>query len=207
MFDGDALADLRPDETNRAKELIEDFMIAANGMTASYLEEKGLPVAATRAALPGALGADRRAGRGAMGEHLPSEPNAQALEDFLKKRRRTADPVRFPDVSLSVVKLLGRGEYVARAPGRAARTGISGWPFGTTPIRPHRTAAFPISSPSACLKPRWPDSPRRMARRAGGLARHCTEQEDNAAKVERQVRKSAAALLLQAGSANGSTPS
>ena len=118
VFDGDVLADLRPNEKNRAKELIEDFMIAANGATASFLEEKGFPSLRRVLRSPDRwerivkLAAD-------LGERLPSEPSARALEEFLAKRRRT-DPARFPDLSFSVVKLLGSGEYVVELPGRRA---------------------------------------------------------------------------------------
>ena len=63
VFDDGALADLLPDEKNRAKELIEDFMIAANGVTAKYLERKGLPSLRRVLRTPEALGPDRRAGR------------------------------------------------------------------------------------------------------------------------------------------------
>ncbi|HWP75144.1 MAG TPA: ribonuclease catalytic domain-containing protein, partial [Methylomirabilota bacterium] len=117
VFDGDLLADLRPDEKNRAKELIEDFMIAANGVTARYLEAKGLP------SLRRVLRAPERWPRlvelaAAQGGRLPPEPDARALEDFLA-RRHQADPERFPDLSLSVVKLLGRGEYAVERPGQS----------------------------------------------------------------------------------------
>src|SRR5438445_3896457 len=117
VFNGDVLADLLPDEKNRAKELIEDFMIAANGVTAKYLEAKGLP------SLRRVLRAPERWARlvelaAAQGGRLPTEPDARALEGFLAQRRRE-DPARFPDLSLSVVKLLGRGEYVVERPGQS----------------------------------------------------------------------------------------
>jgi exoribonuclease-2 len=101
VFDGGVLTALRPDEKNRAKALIEDFMIAANGVTARYLDRKGFPsfrrVLRTPERWPRIveLGA-------AMGERLPAEPSALALEEFLTKRRRS-DPAGFPDVSLSVI--------------------------------------------------------------------------------------------------------
>src|SRR5216117_841743 len=99
VFDGDVLADLVPDEKNRAKELIEDFMIAANGATAKFLEQKGCP------SLRRVLRTPERWERivavaAGLGERLPTEPSARALEEFLAKRRQ-ADPARFPDLSLS----------------------------------------------------------------------------------------------------------
>ena len=116
VFDGDSLTDLKADQKNHATELIEDFMIGANGVTARYLEQKGFP------ALRRVLRSPERWARIVelakdSGGHLPSNPDSAALEEFLELRRQ-ADPARFPDLSLSVVKLLGRGEYVLDLPGQ-----------------------------------------------------------------------------------------
>src|SRR5262245_10889517 len=109
LQDGRA-AQLTRESTNRARALIEDFMIAANGVTAQYLTAKGLP--SIRRVVRSPKRWDRlQAIASELGDQLPPEPNPKALADFLS-RRRLADPVRFPDLSLSVVKLLGRGEYV-----------------------------------------------------------------------------------------------
>src|SRR5262249_48720693 len=102
---------------NRAKNLIEDFMIAANGVVARFLEGNRFPVLRRIVRSPerwqriAAIAAD-------FGERLPGEPDAAALNAFLL-RRRAADPVRFPALSLTVIKRLGRGEYVASFPGQA----------------------------------------------------------------------------------------
>ena len=116
MFDGDSLTDLQADQKNRATELIEDFMIGANGVTARYLEQKGFP------ALRRVLRSPERWARIVelakdAGERLPPNPDSAALQEFLEERRQ-ADPAGFPDLSLSVVKLLGRGEYVLEFPGQ-----------------------------------------------------------------------------------------
>ena len=116
VFDGDSLTDLQADQKNRATELIEDFMIGANGVTARYLEQKGFP------ALRRVLQSPERWARIVelakdQGGHLPPNPDSAALEEFLEERRQ-ADPTHFPDLSLSVVKLLGRGEYVLDLPGQ-----------------------------------------------------------------------------------------
>lgn len=110
IFDGGVLTELRLEQKNRAKELIEDFMIAANRATVAYLKEKGVP------SFRRVLRSPERWQRimevaSRWGEHLPPEPDASALEAFLVKRRK-ADPLRFPDLSLTIVKLIGRGEYV-----------------------------------------------------------------------------------------------
>jgi VacB/RNase II family 3'-5' exoribonuclease len=195
VFDGDSLTDLRADEKTRAHELIEDFMIAANGVTARYLDRRAFP------SLRRVLRSPERWARivefaASLGERLPSAPDAAALESFLGKRRE-ADPARFPDVSLSVVKLLGRGEYVLELPGRAAEghfgLAVKDYTHSTAPNRrfpdlvTHRLLKAALAGRSA------PYSSGEL----GELAQHCTEQEDAASKVERQVRKSAAALLLE----------
>ena len=195
LFDGDALADLRVDEKNRAKELIEDFMIAANGVTARYLEKKGFP--SLRRVLRSPERWERIAEMAAvLGERLPSEPSAPALEGFLRSRRQ-ADPGRFPDLSLSVVKLLGRGEYVLELPGRRAEghfgLAVNDYTHSTAPNR-----RFPDLVAQRLLKAALEGRPVPYGNEElGEMAQHCTAQEDNATKVERQVRKSAAALLLQ----------
>jgi VacB/RNase II family 3'-5' exoribonuclease len=194
VFDGEVLSDLRPDEKNRAKELIEDFMIASNGVTAKYLERKGSP------SLRRVLRAPERWERivelaASLDGRLPPQPSAPALEDFLA-RRRQADPIRFPDLSLSVVKLLGSGEYVAELPGQAVdgHFGLAARNY-THSTAPNRR--FPDLVTQRLLKAAMAGRPAPYAIDGlVGLARHCTEQEDSAAKVERQVRKSAAALLL-----------
>ncbi len=118
VFDGDVLADLRPDEENRAKELIQDFMITANTATARFLEQARFP--SIRRALREPERWDRIVSlAGGLGETLPPAPDAHALQAFLLERR-AADPERFPDLSLSVVKLLGSGEYDVELPGQPA---------------------------------------------------------------------------------------
>ena len=194
VFNGDVLADLLPDEKNRAKELIEDFMIAANGVTAQYLERKGLP------SLRRVLRTPERWERivdlaKTLGERLPAEPSAGALEEFLTRQQK-ADAVRFPDLALSVVKLLGSGEYAVQRPGQKSNghfgLAVRDYAHSTAPNR-----RFPDLITQRLLKAALAARPAAYGdEELEALARHCTEQEDNAAKVERQVRKSAAALLL-----------
>ena len=119
MFEGDEVRDLDVERKNRATEIIEDFMIAANGETARYLAAEAVPDDPTG-------GARRRRRWDRIvelarehGTALPATPDSVALDAFLVKAR-AADPERFPDLSLSVIKLLGAGEYVAEQPGAAA---------------------------------------------------------------------------------------
>ena len=194
VFSGDTLADLRPDDPNRAKALIEDFMIAANSVTATYLDAKGFP------SLRRVLRTPRRWERiveiaTQLGERLPAQPDASALQQFLN-RRRAADPARFGDLSLSVVKLLGSGEYAVERAGEQ----IDGH-FGlATKDYTHSTAPnrrFPDLTTQRLLKAAMAGRPAPATYdELKILAQHCTVQEDSAAKVERQVQKSAAALLL-----------
>jgi exoribonuclease-2 len=196
VFDGDALQDLRPDRKNRAKELIEDFMIAANGVVARYLEAKKLP--SIRRVLRAPKHWDRIVQLAAdAGERLPATPDAVALDALLGKLR-AAEPERFPDISLSVIKLLGSGEYALEMPGAPSEghfgLAVRDYTHSTAPNRRFPDVITQRILKAALANSASPYSPDELKT----LAMHCTLQEDNATKVERQVAKSAAALLLAA---------
>ncbi|PYQ51742.1 MAG: ribonuclease II [Acidobacteria bacterium] len=130
-----------------------------------------------------------------LGERLPPDPDAKALEEFLVRRRR-ADPLRFPDLSLAIVKAMGAGEYVVESPGGPAighfGLAVRDYAHSTAPNR-----RFPDLIAHRLLKSALVGAPPAYTREElESLARHCTEQEDAANKVERQLRKSAAACLL-----------
>ena len=117
-FDGDHIRELEVDKKNRATDIIEDFMIAANGVTARYLSSRKFPSIRRVVRVP------KRWERiveiaGDHGFTLPDNPDSKALEEFLIKEK-TADPLRFPDLSLAVIKLLGPGEYISELPGETA---------------------------------------------------------------------------------------
>ena len=194
VFEGELLLDLRQEQGNRAKELIEDFMIAANGVAARFLAQRGLP--SLRRVLRTPERWDRLVAlANGYGASLPEAPNAGALNDFLVSRERS-DPSRFFDLSLAVVKLLGRGEYAldlpgAQSPGHFALS-VQDYTHSTAPNR-----RFPDLITQRLIKAALENRHAPYAsRELDQLASHCTLQEDNAAKVERQVQKSAAALLL-----------
>jgi VacB/RNase II family 3'-5' exoribonuclease len=195
VFDGEVLTDLEVEGTNRAKALIEDFMIAANGVTARYLEARSYP--SLRRVLRSPERWERIVALAAgLGGRLPAEPDAAALEAFLTKRRR-ADPLRFPDLSLAVVKLMGRGEYVVEFPGQTVPghfgLAVQAYTHSTAPNR-----RFPDVIAQRLLKAALARRPAPYpSAELEELAQHCTEAEDRANKVERQVGKSAAALLLE----------
>ncbi len=195
VFDGDTVVDLMVERPNRARQLIEDFMIAANGVTARFLDQKGLP------SLRRVVRSPERWQRivavaKELGDALPPEPDSKALSDFLARRHR-ADPLRFPDLSLVIVKLLGSGEYVVERPGAPAvghfGLAVRDYTHSTAPNR-----RFPDLITQRLLKAALSGQPAPYTEGdLEALAAHCTEKEDDAEHVERQVRKSAAALLLE----------
>jgi exoribonuclease II len=195
VFDGDAIVGMAIQQKNRARQLIEDFMIAANGVTARYLSARDVP------SLRRVVRSPERWQRivevaAQYQERLPPEPDARALEAFLVRRRK-ADPLRFPDLSLVIVKLMGAGEYVVERPGQAPvghfGLAVRDYSHSTAPNR-----RFPDLITHRLLKAAMGGQPSPYAApELESLAAHCTEQEDDADKVERQVRKSAAALLLE----------
>ena len=194
VLDAGVLRDLRPDEPNRAKELIEDLMVAANGVTAQFLARKGY--AALRRVLRTPKRWDRIVALAQeLGERLPVEPSAAALNAFLQ-RRRAADPTAFPDLSLSVIKLLGSGEYAVESPGAPIEghfgLAVQDYTHSTAPNRRFPDLITQRLIKAALVGAATPYSPAELQ----ALAVHCTTQASNAAKVERRVGKSAAALLL-----------
>ena len=195
VFQDGRLVDLRADEKNRAKDLIADLMIAANSATARYLSEQGFP--SLRRLLQAPRRWDRIVGLAAgHGVQLPAAPDALALDRFLCARR-LADPGGFADLSLAVVKMLGSGEYAA-APAGATGLGhfglaVNDYAHSTAPNR-----RFPDLVTQRLLKAAIAGAPSPYAAEAlTAIAQHCTLQEDNASKVERQVLKAAAAWLLE----------
>jgi exoribonuclease-2 len=194
VYEGETLVDMRADSRNQAKDLIEDFMIAANSVAARYLEKKGLP------SLRRVLKAPERWNRivqlaSGFGYKLPDAPDAVALDAFLKSRS-AADPEHFPDLSLSLIKLLGAGEYSLEVPGQSIQghfaLAVRDYTHSTAPNR-----RFPDLITQRLLKAAiMGDAIPYTNAELSELAAHCTVQEDNAKKVERRVLKSAAALLL-----------
>lgn len=195
VFNGDELTALETDEPNRAKSIIENFMVAANGVTARYLTARNFPSIRRVVRVP------QRWDRiveiaGQHGFSLPAVPDSKALEEFLVKEK-AADPLRFPDLSLAVIKLLGSGEYVADMPGDQPPghfgLAVKDYSHSTAPNR-----RYPDLLTHRLLKAALDAKPVPYdGGRLEALAVHCTEAEDEATKVERRVEKSAAALLLQ----------
>jgi exoribonuclease-2 len=195
VFEDDSVRGLQVERRNRAKAVIENFMIGANGVTARYLADRHLPSLRRVVRTPARW--DRIVDLASQqGETLPAEPDGRALEEFLA-RQKARDPVRFPDLSLAVIKLLGPGEYVVERPGETVEghfgLAVRDYSHSTAPNR-----RFPDLVTQRLLKAALFSSPVAYGDdELDVLAEHCTEMEDEANKVERLVRKAAAALLLE----------
>ncbi|HEX3728189.1 MAG TPA: RNB domain-containing ribonuclease [Opitutaceae bacterium] len=194
VFEAGELKDLAAETRNRARDLIEDCMIAANGVVARFLAARNFPVMRRIVRTP------RRWDRlvalaGTYHFALPEEPEAKALQGFLDAARQK-DPKGFAALSLVVIKLMGRGEYVVELPGGKAQghfgLAVRDYAHSTAPNRrfPDLITQRLIKAALAGTAPPYPSD------ELAALAAHCTQEEDAAKKVERQVAKSAAAILL-----------
>jgi exoribonuclease-2 len=195
VFAGNVLRDMTLEKENRAKEIIEEFMVAANGVTARHLTVHKVQTLRRVVRVPKRwdriveLAAD-------WGVTLPQYPDNRALEHFLNSAR-LADPANFADLSLNVIKLLGSGEYMVERLGGSI-TGHFGlaekaYTHSTAPNR-----RYPDLITQRVLKASLSGQPLAYGEaELKDLAGHCTAAEDAARKVERQVLKSAAAILLQ----------
>ncbi len=195
VFDGDQIQSLALLQKNRAKEIIEDFMIAANGVAARYLSEKGFPSIRRVVRTPKRWERIVELAQ-EHGYKLPGYPDAVELEKFLNQQRAN-DPMRFPDLSLAVIKLLGAGEYAVDLPDESSpgHFGLAVKDYTHT-TAPNRRYTDLITH--RLLKAALDGAPVPYEQdELEFLARHCTEEEDAVNKVERQVGKSAVALLLE----------
>jgi exoribonuclease-2 len=195
LFEQNQIRELEIEEKDRAKDIIENFMIAANGVTARYLASKNYP--SIRRVVRQPKRWDRIVEVAAEhGYSLPDEPDSRALENFLNLQQKK-DPLRFPDLSLVVIKLLGSGEYIADLPGETTPghfgLAVKDYSHSTAPNRRFTDLITQRLLKAALQNQPAPYAPRELE----ALAKHCTEQEDAANKVERRVSKSAAALLIE----------
>ena len=195
VFDNDEITRLDVERKNRAKDIIEDFMIAANGVTARYLAVKRYPSLRRIVRTPKNW---NRIVQLALERSftLPEKPDSKSLEQFLNSEQ-AADPLRFPDLCLSVIKLMGPGEYIVELPDDTAvghfGLAVKDYSHSTAPNRRYPDLITQRILKSAMTGERQPYTNDELET----LAKHCTEEEDAAKKVERQVEKSAAAMLLE----------
>ena len=154
LKDGEVV-DLRLERKNRAKELIEDFMIAANGVTAQFLDKHGIPALRRVVRTPERWDRIRQVAA-ECADQLPAVPDSKALAAFLG-RRRQLDPLHFPDLSLTVIKLLGSGEYVVQLSGQE-----SAGHFGLA-VQKYSHSTAPIHIPARAVDT---NRPKRQLRRS-----------------------------------------
>ena len=208
VFDADELKDVSAEKGGRAHDIIENFMIAANGVTSRFLFAKKLPSLRRVVRTPKRwdriveLAAEKR-------YKLPAEPDSRALEQFLTKEQ-AADPVRFPDLSLSVIKLMGPGEYAVRVPGATADS-----------TNGHFGLAVRDYSHSTAPNRRFPDVITQRLLKSASADRSCPMSMASSSRWQSTARKKRMRrrrsngrsenrlqpCCWRAGSANASTPS
>ncbi len=188
------VVDLEARQKNRAGTIIEDFMIAANRATAKFLDDNDFPSFRRIVRIPQRW--DRIVAiAAALGEELPGAPDAIRLEQFLQSRR-IADPDHFADLSLAVIKLIGRGEYVVKFQGEEVPghfcLAVNAYAHSTAPNRrfPDLITQRLVKAIQSRAQPPYSKTDLQA------LAMHCTERENAAGKVERFVKKCAAAVVL-----------
>ena len=195
VFAGERIHHLEVAQQNRANNMIEDLMIAANVATARFLSTKNLPSIRRVVRTPKRWERIVEVAH-ERGTNLPDQPDAVALEKFLSKEK-AADPLRFPDLSLTVIKLLGAGEYLAEPPGDSGPghfgLALKDYTHSTAPNRRYTDLITQRLLKAAIGGQTSPYTLDELE----ALARHCTLNEDEANKIERQIGKSAVALLLQ----------
>jgi len=188
----DQVVDVLNQGKNRATELIEDFMIAANGVVARLLEK----VSSLRRIVktPDHWDGIVRLAT-AQGEKLPGQPDSKALNNFLLKRK-AADPDHFADLSLAVIKLIGPGEYVLERPGEPAQghfgLAVQDYTHSTAPNRRFADVVTQRLIKSLLDGKPGPYSDNDLA----AIASNCTEKGDAARKVEREMSKRFAAIAM-----------
>lgn len=189
------VVELEVTQQNAARDLIADFMIAANVSMAKFLEDKGGPsvrrVVRTPKYWPRIVEIAAE-----VGEQLPATPDSRALAEFLQ-RRKVADPIHFPDLSLAVVKSLGPGEYEVQLPGEEGEghfgLAVDDYSHSTAPNRRYADLVTQRLVKAALAN----QPPPYQGDELKEIAKRCTEREDAARKVQRKMRKVAAALLLR----------
>jgi ribonuclease R len=193
-MDGEVVKGLMVRPKNRARQLIEDFMVAANLAMAAFLTDHRSPwigrVVRVPERWPRIVDLARE-----LGGALPPEPSATALAEFLE-RQRVKDPLRFPDLSLAVVKLLGSGDYVLQKPGQPNPghfgLAVDDYTHSTAPNRRYADLVTQRLLKGVLSGKGAPYDDGALS----AIAARCTQREDEANRVERLVRKQAAAVLL-----------
>jgi exoribonuclease-2 len=192
LFSNGQVVDVEKVKKNRATELIEDFMVAANGVVARLLEKVSSlrRIVRTPAHWDGII---RLAAE--QSEKLPSTPDSKALNDFLVKRK-AADPDHFADLSLAVIKLVGPGEYILERPGDSPEghfgLAVQDYTHSTAPNR-----RFPDMVTQRLIKASLDGAPGPYSDNdLAAIALNCTQKGDAARKVEREMSKRLSAMAM-----------
>jgi exoribonuclease-2 len=195
VFDGDTLSEMKVEKKNRAKDLIEDFMIASNGSTARFLSGKKFPSIRRVVRVPKQW--DRIVELASEhGFSLPAKADSKSLSEYLTYFKQK-DQDHFMDMSLSVLKLLGSGEYILEKPGDTDEghfgLAVKDYTHSTAPNR-----RYPDLVTQRLLKAAISGKPAPYTlEQLDQIAKQCTMKEDDVKKVERQVEKSANAILME----------
>jgi exoribonuclease-2 len=190
----DKIVDVARQEKNQATELIEEFMIASNEVVAQTLQAHN--VSSIRRVVKTPERWPRIVELAAQhGGKLPAEPDSKALNDFLIQRK-AADPDHFADVSLTVIKLMGPGEYVLERPGDPEQghfgLAVQDYTHSTAPNRRFADLVTQRLVKAVLANQPAPYSDDEL----GAIARNCTLKEDAARKVEREMTKRIAAVAM-----------
>ena len=195
VVEGGLVRDLVVQRQDLARQIIEEFMVAANGTTVAYLEDAGLPMIERVVVTPKYWSeiVDTAAD---LGWKLPKHPDAKALSLFLDNEREES-PETFPDLSLTIVKLMGPGEYIARDPKREPvghfALAVTDYTHSTAPNRRYTDLIIQRLVKSAIEQKKCPYTYDDLEEEAAWLS----DREKGSKKVERFMRKAASAVLLQ----------
>lgn len=193
---GDRIVDLKTEKRNRARDIIESFMVTANVGMAEFLEQRDV------ISLRRVVRTPERWNRiveiaGSFGENLPENPDSFALAEFLA-RRKAAEPIHYPDLSLSIIKLLGASEYVVQEAGGQADghfgLAVSDYTHSTAPNRRYADLIVQRLVKATLAGEPSPYDFEELSR----IAAHCNRRESAARKVERRIRKTIAASVMAA---------
>ncbi|MGD0631275.1 MAG: RNB domain-containing ribonuclease [Terracidiphilus sp.] len=195
ILQGDKAVDIVSLVQNRATSLIEEFMVAANGVAARTFEAAGVASIRRIVRVPKRWDRMVEVAQG-LGTTLPAEPDSKALNDFLLAQKQK-DPIHFPDLSLTMIKLMGPGEYVLVKPNEASPghfgLAVQDYTHSTAPNRRFPDIVTQRLMKALIAKSAQPYS----ADDLNAIAVHCTLMEDNARKVERDMQKRIAAVVLR----------
>ncbi len=179
---------------NMAEQIIEEFMIAANQVMATTCKKANVAILRRVVTTPKYWDQIVEVAK-SYNETLPDEPDSKALDAFLIKRKK-ADPIAFYDLSLTIIKLLGRGEYVVEHPDSKPKghfaLGIPNYTHSTAPNRRYPDLLVQREYKAHLAGKKSPYTIEELE----ALAAHCTTQEDAANKAQRQINKAASAILL-----------